>query len=222
MPTTRNATKPAAPAPRKPLIFIPPDKRCAHRTLRGTPCCAARWRAGRFCIFHDPNFRKVRKQLEERRKAAGQQQKSTHTAGGIQQMLDQAVQDVREKRISPAEGSSIGYLGQVMISNLKNLPPAQDPNTPSRDHIDYLTNNWAELLNEKVNQEIARWLPESSPFAVALAERDVVKIAADASAAEAQRAAASAVGATGRSPEAQSPQPPSPPPIAWKREHYDP
>ena len=200
----------------KPAIFVPKDKRCGHRTQNGTPCCAARWRAGRFCIFHDPNFRKLRKHLAERRESAGKQT-TTRTAEGIHQMLESAVQDVREKRISSAEGSSIAYLGQVMISNLKNLPPAHDPNTPSRDYIDHLTNNWAEVLNSKVNEEIARWLPESSPFAVALAERDVVKLAADASAAEAQRAAVSTVGATSRSPE-----PPSPPPIAWKKAPYDP
>ena len=207
---------------KQPPIVIPPEKRCAHRTLRGTPCCAARWRVGRFCIFHDPNFRKVRKHLEERRKAAGQQ-KSTHTAEGIQQMLENTVQDVREKRISPAEGSSIGYLGQVMISNLKNLPLSQDPNTPSRDYIDHLTNNWAELVNDKVNEEIARWLPESSPFAVALAEGDVVKVAADASAAEAQKFASSAEAKSpAPSPNQQPAQPYTPPPIAWKREPYDP
>jgi hypothetical protein len=216
---TNAKSKPAAPAARKPLIFIPPEKRCGHRTQRGTPCCAARWRASRFCIFHDPNFRKVRKHLAERRESAGKQT-TTRTAEGIHQMLENAVQDVREKRISSAEASSIGYLGQVMISNLKNLPPALDLNTPSRDYIDSLTNNWAELLNDKVNQEIARWLPESSPFAVALAERDVVKIAADASAAEARAAASKSPPQADPAP--QPAQPYTPPPIAWKRKPYDP
>jgi len=204
----------------KPAIFVPKEKRCGHRTQNGTPCCAARWRVGRFCIFHDPNFRKLRKHLAERRESAGKQT-TTRTAEGIHQMLENAVQDVREKRISSAEGSSIAYLGQVMISNLKNLPPSHDPNTPSRDYIDHLTNNWAEVLNTKVNEEIARWLPESSPFAVALAKRDVVKIAADASAAEAQAAASKSAPAPDPAPP-QPIQPYTPPPIAWKKAPYDP
>ncbi len=195
---------------KKPLIFIPPEKRCGHRTQKGAPCRAARWRASRFCIFHDPNFRNVRKQLQERKNSA-QKQKSTRTAEGIQQMLETAAQDVREKRISPAEASSIGYLGQVMSANLKNLPHAEEMNTPSRDYIDQLAHNWTEVLLDNVNEEIARWIPDSSPIAVARAERDVVKIAADASAAEAQKVAAAA--------QAQSPEPsPSP----WPKNMYDP
>ena len=203
----------------KPAIFVPKEKRCAHLTDRGSPCRAARWRASRFCIFHDPNFRKLRAHLEARRKSAGAQT-STRTADGIQQMLDQAVQDVREKRISPAEGSSIGYIGQVMISNLKNLPHAGDADMPSRDYIQQYTNNWMEYLLNNVNEEIARWIPDSSPIAVAQAERDVVKLAADASAAEARAAALKSPPQP--DPATQSSQPYTPPPIAWKREPYDP
>ncbi len=217
MQTNRKSVAPAANERRKPHIFIPPDKRCGHCTQNGAPCRAARWRASRFCIFHDPNFRNLRKQLEERRKSRSQD-KSTRTAEGIQQMLETAVQDVREKRISPAEASSIGYLGQVMSANLKNLPHAEDTNTPSRDYIHQLTNDWTEMLLDSVNEEIARWIPDSSPVAVARAERDVVQIAADASAAEARAASSKSAPA----PTPQPPQPYTPPPIAWKREPYDP
>ena len=152
----------------------------------------------------------MRKQLEERRKSAGQQ-KSVRTAEGIQHMLETAAQDVREKRITPGEASSIGYLGQVMITNLKNLPRSEDVNTPSRDYILSLTENWNEAVLQQVNEEIARWVPDSSPLAVARAEHDVVKVAAEASAAEAQKFAASA--------EAQSP---APSPSPWPKNMCDP
>ncbi|MBI1749564.1 MAG: hypothetical protein HY234_04300 [Acidobacteria bacterium] len=191
MPTTRNAAKPAAPAPRKPpLIIIPPEKRCAHLTTHGAPCRAARWRASRFCIFHDPNFRNMRKQLELRRNSS-QGQKSTRTAEGIQDMLESAAQDVRENRISPAAGSTIGYLGQVMSSNLKNLPQAEG-SSPRRVDTGEILGQWADQMLEDMNTEIARWVPASSPLAVAKAGMDPVKIAADASEAEAQAADSSA------------------------------
>lgn len=227
MPTTRHAAKPAIQPPR-PVIVVPPEKRCAQHTHKGAPCRAARWRASRFCIFHDPNFRNLRKQLQERKNSA-QNQKSTRTAEGIQQMLETAVQDVREKRISPAEASSIGYLGQVMSANLKNLPQTENLK-PRLVDSDLVLNEWVESSLNEMNAEIARWLPQSSPLAVARAERDAVKIAADASAAEAQATAASAVGAThsagsgqaGRSPDAQSPQSSPLPPSTFYKKPYDP
>jgi hypothetical protein len=103
-----------------------------------------------------------------------------------------------------------------MISNLKNLPPADDPNVPSKAYTDYLANNWVELLTDKVNEEIARWIPDSSPLAVAKAEHDVVQVAADASAAEAARAEAQ--------PPASSVADPAAPlrPYTWKKDTYDP
>jgi hypothetical protein len=232
MQTNRKNVTPTANERKKPLIFIPPDKRCAQRTQKGAPCRAARWRASRFCIFHDPNFRNLRKQLQERKNSA-LKQKSTRTAEGIQQMLESAAQDVREKRISPAEASSIGYLGQVMSANLKNLPQAENLK-PRLVDSDLVLNEWVESSLNEMNAEIARWLPASSPLAVVKAERDAVRIAADASAAEAQRAAVPSAGA---SQPAGSPQEPpgkagqpvgspgvcSPlPPIAWKRAPYDP
>ncbi len=213
--STNAKPKPEAKTTRKPQIFIPPEKRCAHRTQQGAPCRAARWRASRFCIFHDPNFRKLRKHLEERRKSAGRQT-PMRTPEGIHQMLEDAAKDVREKRISHSEAGIIGYLGQVMISNLKNLPPADDPNVPSKAYTDYLANNWVELVTDKVNEEIARWIPDSSPLAVAKAEHDVVQVAADASAAEAQAAGEAQKNVSAK---AQSPEPsPSP----WPKDMYDP
>jgi hypothetical protein len=121
---------------------------------------------------------------------------------------------VREKRISRSDASILGYLGQVMISNLKNLPPVEDANAPSKSLTDHYVKNYMEAILDKVNEEIARWIPDSSPIAVAQAEHDVVKIAADASAKEAARAAESQASAAPK-PAPLSPAPPDKPQAPW-------
>ncbi|HEV8383663.1 MAG TPA: hypothetical protein VGQ11_02245, partial [Candidatus Acidoferrales bacterium] len=79
---------------------------------------------------------------------------------------------------------------------------------------DHYVKNYMEAILDNVNEEIARWIPDSSPIAVAKAEHDVVKIAADASAKEAARAAESQASAAPK-PAPLSPAPPDKPQAPW-------
>jgi len=99
---------------------VPIERRCTHHTPGGTPCRAARRRDSEFCVFHDHKFqeeraaRRVQKDILTSRLRAD-------TAEGVQNLLIRTAEALGKKEITPQEANSLGYIAQVMITNLDRV-----------------------------------------------------------------------------------------------------
>jgi hypothetical protein len=97
-----------------------PEQRCSYTTPDGTPCRAARRRNSNFCIGHDQAWQEQRKlAFALRREATSADDVST--SEGIHHLIQVTIEDLREGRIPVNVANSIGYLAQLLMTNLPPL-----------------------------------------------------------------------------------------------------
>jgi len=101
-------------------VRFSPDKQCLYYISSGKQCRAPRKKGTPFCLYHDPDFHKARVEAQAVAERAGARVRPD-SAEGVQNLLIHTAEAVVRGEISPAVASSIGYLAQVMVGNLRTL-----------------------------------------------------------------------------------------------------
>ena len=107
-------------APARNGVPVPPEKRCKHRTEKGTPCRAARRKESEYCIFHDREFQQHRNEIKGARTMLDRR-KTPDSAEGIHALLIRNVEELRQGKIDPRVANSIAYHAQLLMANLDDL-----------------------------------------------------------------------------------------------------
>ena len=143
----------------------PPEKRCKHRTEKGTPCRAARRKESDYCIYHDKEFQERRKEAKAARIMLDRR-KRPDSAEGIHALLVRNVEELREGKIEPRVANSIAYHAQVMRSNLGDLQLERSKLIPGHME-DRLQDLIVDSILDKHEKEIRKAGDNAYPAAVA-------------------------------------------------------
>ena len=151
----------------------PPEKRCKHRTEKGTPCRAARRKESDYCIYHDKEFQERRKEAKAARIMLDRR-KRPDSAEGIHALLVRNVEELREGKIEPRVANSIAYHAQVMRSNLGDLQLERSKLIPGHME-DRLQDLIVDSILDKHEKEIRKAGDNAYPVKVAERMADEAK-----------------------------------------------
>ncbi|MCI0657235.1 MAG: hypothetical protein L0170_09215 [Acidobacteria bacterium] len=86
------------------------NARCGFVAEDGTRCKQRGWLGGEFCFQHDP-------ETAELRKLAGRRSQERLTKEQeVEELLDEAMEELRAGRMKPGQAYAVGYLAQLMLT----------------------------------------------------------------------------------------------------------
>ncbi|MCI0409632.1 MAG: hypothetical protein L0191_13900 [Acidobacteria bacterium] len=86
------------------------NARCGFVLEDGTRCKQRGWLGAEFCFQHDP-------ETAELRKLAGRRSQERLTKGQeVEELLDEAMEELRAGRMKPGQAYAVGYLAQLMLA----------------------------------------------------------------------------------------------------------
>ena len=100
---------------------VPEERRCTHVYGDGRRCKQRRWREKELCFHHDPEAAELRKP-----KGVPVSELRMISATEVHALLTKALEDLQAKRINPGEAYAIGYLAQLVLTNLKAMGEEYD------------------------------------------------------------------------------------------------
>jgi hypothetical protein len=145
----------------------PPEKLCAYKTSEGTPCRAAKMPNSNFCIAHDFAAREARAQAFETQARLARSE-DLSTVEGLHSLMRSTVEGMQNGRIAPNVANSIGYLAQVMLSQLPHLHRERKEKDPNNKPLVELEKRLKQIVADQIlddQEQIIRKLKKNGQSA---------------------------------------------------------